>query len=287
MKKYDYKLGMSVGSEEKPVDEQGFRKLKEGGIEAIEISSSKRYDFNFKDIKKNSETFGVDIWSMHLPFAPFKEIDPSSLDKNLRKKTVETFSEIMKEASVAEIDKFIVHPSAEPIDDSEREERMKCSIDTMNILADIASTLGAVIAVEDLPRTCLGRNSEEINRLISENDKLRVCFDTNHLLEEDIPSFIKNVGDKIITTHVSDYDFKNERHWLPGEGDIEWLSLLNALNEVNYNGIWLYEIGLSCPDTINRRTLEFKDFYDNAQTLFDGEIPTPIGTRKEDLKNWR
>ena len=56
--------------------------------------------------------------------------------------------------------------------------------------------------------------------LISADDRLRVCFDTNHLLKESIIDFIYNVGDKIITTHVSDYARENERHWLPGEGVI-------------------------------------------------------------------
>ena len=51
---------------------------------------------------------------------------------------------------------------------------------------------------------------------------MKVCFDSNHLLQEQGDSFILAVGDKIVTTHISDYDFVNERHLLPGELDIDW-----------------------------------------------------------------
>lgn len=144
---------------------------------------------------------------------------------------------------------------------------------------------GAVIAVEDLPRTCLGRNSEEILELISVHPALRVCFDTNHLLEEDIPTFVRNVGKKIITLHVSDYDFINERHWLPGEGDICWPEVLDALCKVDYAGPWLYEVGYKPPQTIERRQLTAVDFAHNANVLFAGDIPAAIGKRTPQFGN--
>ena len=105
---------------------------------------------------------------------------------------------------------------------------MECAKRTLAALADFAAQFNAVIAVENLPRTCLGRDSKDILELLSAHDALRVCYDTNHLLGEDAVRFIEAVGDKIITTHVSDYDFLNERHWLPGEGKVNWQEILPA-----------------------------------------------------------
>jgi len=122
--------------------------------------------------------------------------------------------------------------------------------------------------------------------LLSTNDKLRACFDTNHLLNEKVTDFIKNVGDKIITTHISDYDFVNERHWLPGEGDIDWLELAKALEEINYNGVWLYELGLYPPKSIVRRNLKYEDLYNNAFEILNNKKPTPIGKRIDNLGFW-
>lgn len=99
--------------------------------------------------------------------------------------------------------------------------------------------------------------------------------------------FIHKVGKRIITTHVSDYDFVNERHWLCGEGDIDWEKLLKALNDVQYKGPWLYEIGFTCPKTIIRnRNLTCNDFALNAKELFSNKKPTVFSTRKENLGMW-
>ena len=67
----------------------------------------------------------------------------------------------------------------------------------LKILAQKAEELGMILAVEDLPRTCLGRNSDEMLELLSADSRLRVCFDTNHLLGEPITDFIKKVNELI------------------------------------------------------------------------------------------
>ena len=278
------KLGLAISTNKrKPVDEQAFINMKKAGIEAIELSYPDFDNFDFKAVGQNAENFGVKLWSLHLPFMPFGTIDPSDLNKDVRKYTIELFTELMGKGSEVGIDKFVVHPSGEPIKDDIREDRMLYTMESFNELAEIAARYGGTICVEDLPRSCLGRDSSEILRILSVNDKLRACFDTNHLLKESIPEFIRNVGNKIVTLHVSDYDFKNERHWLPGEGDVNWAELYEELMKTGYSGMWLYEVGLNPEGTINRRVLDYCDFYNNAQEIFEGKKPTPIGVRKENL----
>ena len=145
------------------------------------------------------------------------------------------------------------------------------------MLAEFAYGRGAVIAVEDLPRTCLGNTAAEVQRLISANDRLRVCFDTNHLLIDTNLNFIEKLGDKIVTVHVSDYDFSDEKHWLPGEGLVDWRALYTALTASEYRGAWLYELGLRSPKTLMRsRDLTFADFARNAREIVNSEEITRI-----------
>ena len=146
-------------------------------------------------------------------------------------------------------------------------------MDSLDRLAEMAFAEGVTIAVEDLPRTCLGNTADEIAEIISVNDKLRVCFDTNHLLKDNNVNFMRTLGDKIITVHISDYDFINERHWLPGEGKVDWKDFMTEFNNIGYDGVWMYELGLECPPTIVRdRNLTFVDFYQNANSIFNGGI---------------
>lgn len=266
-----FRTGLSTYA--KKLDEKLFASYAEAGISAMEISVDKtEYDsLDYKMLYSLSQKYGIELWSYHLPFVPFGKINLAY--RETQKYTLEYFNELIKKASDIGINKFVVHPSGEPIKEEQRREQMECSKESLFSLAELASRENAVIAVEDLPRTCLGNNSDEILELISVNDKLRVCLDTNHLLNESLTEFIYKVKDKIITTHISDYDFIDERHWLPGEGKLDWGAVVKALEDVGYNGVWLYEIAFEAPDTITRdKVLTCKDFAENAKKIFENNL---------------
>lgn len=281
-----YKLGLSI----KDVDgmESGtlFRELKSAGLSAAEISTPlpRIQTLDCKKAAKNAADAGILLWSFHLPFLPFEDIDISSTDKSIREYTLKLHKELIRKAADAGIDKFVIHSSGEPIDDKLREDQLNYCMESLSDLADFAAEHGAVIAVEDLPRTCLGNCADEILRLISANDKLRVCFDTNHLLKDNNENFMNKLGDKIITVHISDYDFINERHWLPGEGKLDWDMMLENFKKIGYNGSWIYELDLKTPPSITRRDLVYGDFTENADAIFNHrEIPLK-GVPKANLK---
>lgn len=280
-----FKIGLSTcGSF---VTEELFAKYQKAGIEFMEISvaADKYALLDYAGMSALSKNYGVKIWSYHLPFGPFYVLDISK--RELSRGSIAYLAELIKKGAAIGIDKFVIHPSGEPIPDGERAERMRISCESLCALADIAKKEGAVIAVEDLPRTCLGNCSDEIEMLIKDHADLRVCFDTNHLLFEDPVHFIKALGERIITVHVSDFDFVNERHWLPGEGKVDWNALIAALAAAGYKGPWLYEIGFGCPNTIIReRELTCEDFTENAKALFEGRTPPVLSKPKPNLGLW-
>jgi len=278
-----HKVGLSTCGK-KDISENGLKFLKKSGIDCIEISSGFD-DFartDFKKLVSNARKCDMEIWSMHIPFTPFTAIDISSLDENIRKSTVMYFSCLIRTAGENGIGIVVIHPSAEPILDASRGARMAASKKSLAELAVTAKKHMVKIAVENLPRSCLGNSSAEIIELISADESLRVCFDTNHLLGEKITDFIENVGGKICTVHVSDYDFVNERHWLPGEGDIDWNELLSALDRTGYDGAFMYEVSYSTPKTIFReRDLAAPDFKRNYLELVSSQKPVTFCKRKE------
>lgn len=271
-------MKIGISSCGKPLCRELFAEYRAAGVDCIEISEgySAQDSISFPDLKNWSEEYGVEIWSYHLPFAPFGILEPSV--KELAPKTVSYFGEIMGRASEIGIGKFIVHPSGEPIDPSDRTMRIEVAKESLCSLAEIAKGYGVTVAVENLPRTCLGKDSSEMLELVSVHPQLGVCFDTNHLLGEDFETFINKVGKRIVTTHISDYDFVDERHWMPGEGRLDWQSLYSALNRAGYSGAWMYELGYLAPKTLLRsRPLYALDFVRNAEAIFGGkEIPRVI-----------
>ncbi len=280
-----FEIGVSTYA--KTIDENLFSQYREAGISAMEIAQpyDKISSINYEEISSLSKKYGVRLNSFHLPFAPFDTVDISN--PSAQEGTIEYHTSLIKKAAAIGIDKFIIHPSAEPIKAEKRRERMDCAKLSLSRLVEVADKEGAVLCVEDLPRTCLGRNSEEIAELVSVDERLRLCLDTNHLLSEALPDYIRNFGKRIVTLHVSDYDFLNERHWLPGEGDIDWQGVVSALKEVGYEGPWLYEVGFERPDTlIADRPINCQDIASNAKQIFAGEKPTAVAKRKSDLEKW-
>ncbi len=270
-----FKIGLSTCG--KDISEKLFADYALSGIELMEISLSggQHNSFDYKMLYNLSKKYNIKLWSYHLPIIPFYELDLSN--PKTCKDAVKYHCGLIERLADIGIDKFVVHPSAEPIEDTCRRERMECSKHSLAELAKFAQKKEVVVAIEDLPRSCLGNCSDEIKELISLHDGLRVCLDTNHLPNENPIDFIHELGDKIITTHISDYDFIDEKHWMPGDGKNDWQGILKALFEVGYSGPWIYEIDFSCPDTITRsRELNCMDFAKNAKEIFENKKITVI-----------
>ena len=277
-----YKIGLSSCG--KNFDRELFEGYSKSGITEIEISLRSYDDFNYKEAYTFSKNYGVNIWSLHLPFVPFGLIEISSMDKTLRESSINRFSEIIPKAAEIGIDKFVIHPSGEPIPDIDREERMKNAKDSLSKIADVCEKNGAVLCVENLPRTCLGHSIEEMKELLADDGRLKMCFDTNHIKVQKPEDIILAMADRIVTLHVSDFDYIDERHWLPGEGKIDWKALLNALSQIGYKGAFMYELGYACPKTIVRdRNLTPDDFVKNANELLSGTDITVISSPNPEL----
>ena len=241
-------LALSVGPE--TMNAETLDALAAAGIHQVELSSGTAEPFyelidfphRSREIAELAKAHGVEITSIHLPFAPFKEIDPSSPDPAVRERFLVVQTELLEASARAGIPLAIVHPSGEPYTDEERPSRLATAIEVIGELCRRATALGITLCLEDLPRTCLCRTSDEMLMFLDAIPDLKVVFDTNHSLSEDNVHYIQAVGQSIVSLHVSDYDFIDERHWLPGEGLNPWEEILTALEEAGYQGRFLYEL---------------------------------------------
>lgn len=71
---------MEAGMSRASVSESIFKELKDAQVKYFEVSLYKeeveKLDFNY--LKKTAEKYGIVLWSFHLPFMPFAEIDISN-----------------------------------------------------------------------------------------------------------------------------------------------------------------------------------------------------------------
>lgn len=195
----------------------------------------------WKTLAADAEAIGLIIWSVHLPYAvPY---DISRNEPGMAEKAVTLHSALIEAAGqTLRPRKCIIHASHEPIENALREARFHQAVESLTLLTDKAAEQGGQLAVECLPRTCIGNDSGEIERLIRNNPKIGICCDTNHLLTERAEDFIRRFNSRIVTLHVSDYDGIDERHWLPGRGCNHWNAIMDALREAAYTGPLMLEV---------------------------------------------
>ena len=181
---------------------------------------------------------GMTLWSVHLPFGT--RLDISSLEEEKRLGVLDELYRSIDLAGELDAKVLVVHGSAEPNEESSRPARMEACMKSLQALQAHAGSMR--IAVENLPRTCIGRVSWEM-ALLKECCG-GVCFDVNHLLMEDHAAFLDAVAKDVITTHLSDYDGVDERHWLCGMGIVPWKMVVSRLKSAGYQGPFLFELGL-------------------------------------------
>ncbi len=252
-----------------------FANFKKAGIDAVEISPKfgEEENLDWDAIKAEALRTGMRLNSYHLPFKRSYTI--SDPDEERRQEVVANNIRLMRLAAAAGVKIMVVHPSTEPIADKERPLQMAQSKKSLKALAEAAQELGVTVAVEDLPRTCLGRDAADMKELLSADSRLRMCFDVNHLLRDSHKNVVDTVGDKIVTLHISDYDFGDECHFVPGVGCIDWKALVELLEGVDYNGVFMYEVSFDAFEKqgITTRAHSYDEIHDNHINIksFTGE----------------
>ncbi|WP_018757660.1 sugar phosphate isomerase/epimerase family protein [Paenibacillus terrigena] len=232
--------------------------LKEAGFDCIELNldnyqslsetlKQENYD-RYNQAVLAAKEVGLDIWSVHLPFGDLWDI--SLTNEVARAAVVEANVQVMDWAQGWGANCVVIHPSFEPISDEEHAGRLEAARDSIRILSGKAAERMLCLAVEDLPRSCLGKHAEEILALIADASEAVVCCDTNHLLGETPEYFIRTVGSRIQTLHVSDYDGIDEKHWIPGRGIVNWAEVLQALVDIGYEGPFMFEAEYQDPKDV-------------------------------------
>ena len=252
----------------------------QGGLEYIEVTMM---DVIGKDsaggrdraaaLKAKIDSAGMKIWSVHMPYS--KRIDISLVDSAQRASSVNYVRDMMRVAGIFQAKRVVLHPSADTVVPDDRADRIECCRASIAELAPVAAEIGAVLCIENLPRTCLGRNGQEMMAIIEGFENVGICFDVNHLLYQNHADFLNSIEKGTIkTVHISDYNFTDERHLIPGEGDIEWAPVWKGIRDNGYKGIMMFECFgnaeelTQARDLLTGRFIPEKSFIDRDSLAF-------------------
>ena len=184
----------------------------------------------------------ITFWSVH---APFSGVDLSSLDELARREAVQSVVRALEVGEMINCELVVIHAGMSTGDADEVQLRRRQSLRSINELCKLSSQRGLELAVEYLPTNVprIGNTSDDIIDLFRVVDGAPgVCLDVNHTnLGEPMGEAIRALGERIITVHISDNDGINERHFMPGQGTIDWDEFMALLDEIGYEGPLMYE----------------------------------------------
>ncbi len=220
------------------------------------VSQQAAYKRNLKEIphsdelsalqKKFLDTIhvkGITTPTYHAIFGP--EHDLSSTDEAIRQFAIDYLIGEFSKAKELGAEIIVIHPSFEPIPPEQREDRIKCLRLSMAELEERVRKYGYRIAIELLPRTCLGNTADELLRIVEDFDEsFGFCLDVNHLTDDigGLIDAVRKLAPRLYAFHISDYEGGNEQHMLPGLGKIDWKALAAVLDEIGYDGPFTYEL---------------------------------------------
>ena len=182
---------------------------------------------------------GLKLNGVHLPFGPFNNI--TSYDDGVRAFAVAEFTDMIGFCDDYKPDFYIFHSMAGSPIQGVREKRKAIIQSTFS---QFVVATKATVCMENMTNLGVPNTSWEAIELVDGVEGGKICFDTNHCLQEEPQDVILALGQRIATLHVSDYDFVKERHLMPLQGTIDWIKLIGALQRIGYHGVFNYEVAM-------------------------------------------
>jgi len=196
----------------------------------------------------------IRVFSIHAQFG--EGYDFSSLDEDEYLSGISNALESIELARYFNAEMVVFHSSSEPVFESERASRIEQLKKALEYLSRESAKTGTKIAVEFLPRDCIGNNVDELIDIIAEFDPeiVGVCLDTNHLMGDyrNLPHIVEKLGKHLFTLHISDYGGVDEQHLLAGQGVVDWEMFIEALRKIGYVGPFNYECNFEIPGALRR-----------------------------------
>ena len=186
--------------------------------------------------------------------------NPASPYVEERDATVKYYQEVTDLASELGARK-VIYIAGWQIFGTTRQEAWSRSRECLDRIAAYAGQKDITIVVEPTAAaTNLIETADDAIELMQsvEHSNVKLMFDTLHALyRNEIPAdYARAMGKDLVHIHVSD-----KNRVLPGEGQVDWVGLLQVLRESDFDGFITMEVGLDArsadPDRIARTALAY------------------------------
>jgi len=199
-----------------------------------EIGSLKIRKENMPNMVRES---GLFLENIHIPYDNCDEL--WSEHKSTRDAIVNKYIVWLNDCAKYNIPIMVMHIT-DSLNLPSPDQNGHYGIDSISRLLKVAEDLGVTIAIENTGR------EDYIYFVLSElhSNYFGFCYDSSHnrIYSKNDLALLENLANCIVTTHLSDNDGHQDRHWLPGEGIIDWEKVCKVFPQVDYAGYLTLEV---------------------------------------------
>ncbi len=246
------KLGLStIMHRNCRLDRHLMEEYQQAGVESIELTDY-HPDFSFEDLDsfkalgRDLADLGLHLNSLHIHLEQLNsDYDLAAQDPEQTATSVEVYRKAVDLMDAAGGGILVTHDIRIPEPKAEtHEEKRRSFLANLKTLAAYAEPRNVRFALENTTRGYT-REPGRLVKLMEELDasNVGIVIDTGHRnLVGDSAEALRIAGKHLITLHIHDNHGGHDEHLLPGLGEISWPNVVDALREVDYPGVFMYEL---------------------------------------------
>jgi len=239
-------------------DEEALRVISAAGFEAVDFSFyygaedyvmyTDAYGETAKHLRSVMDEAGIVCNQAHAPFSLGYGKEWNCNEPEYRK-----IVQSLEAAAILGAEQIVVHSIGLP--EERRKEEFDYNYQFYKSLEPYAEKYGIRIAVENLfyrdsKRNRIGgrlNTPEELCAMVKALNSpwFTACVDLGHASLTGLTpeAFVAGMEPGVLKClHVQDTDFRDDRHWLPFQGNFNWPGIMAALRSVDYDGDLTFEL---------------------------------------------
>lgn len=246
----DWAVGLSTGCLSSMRFVDSLEVVRKAGFDMVEVCSLPQHlDYHDESALQGAALKLEELWmeahSFHAPFAP--DIDITSPERARRNAARDEIQRAAAAAAILGTKYFILHPGPETgeIPRTERMGRMGNAAGVLEEVAERCRELGVRLVLENmLPHLFAGPIRDLLWLLGSlARTDVGICLDTGHAhLAGDLERVAHKLSGHLWSIHVNDNRNHRDDHLPPGDGAVDWETLLRQLDHGGYRGALILEI---------------------------------------------
>lgn len=203
---------------------------------------------------------GLLLDNIHCPYEGVNNL--WSKNTNLQNTEIEKYLHYVDCCRIHDIPYMVMHATDEGFSSSD----YNIGLESFKVIAKYAYKNSVKVAVENT------RDVEIIDFLLGElsYENLGLCYDSSHdwITGQSKGALLKRWNSRLFTTHLSDNDFNDDKHWIPTDGMIEWQEIMPYILNSPIQTITM-EL-MSSKDKINDPKMFLKKAKEKLEGLMNG-----------------